>query len=244
MMIKRYYAMLATDGRLMIRDPMIGFALFGPLLLWAVIRYGVPYGFVAAEAFTHKDFRIYADFVLCFALLLIPLLMGMISGLVLLDERDEKLIEWYAVSPLTKRGYFIYRLLIPTGLSVIYGVWIIISSGLAAPPGYAAFSVIIMLALEAPLMALLLAAIASNKLEGLALTKGIGLFIFAPVIEYFTPWPWSGAAFILPTYWPAAVFQAGVRGEMGMVILFSVIGISYHLAAVLFLFRRFSSKTD
>lgn len=243
-MIRRYCSLLAADGRQMLRDPMMAFVFAGPPLLWAALRFGAPAAIGLAEAYTHQDLSSYTGLILCFAALLVPLLMGMVTGLVLLDERDEGLIQWYAVSPLTKKGYFLYRLLVPTIMTVVYGAWILAGSGLAAPAWSAAGPMLLMLGLEAPFMALMLAAIASNKLEGLALTKGIGLLVIAPVLVYLVPWPWKAAAAVLPTFWPTAVFQAGAEGNGSVLILSASIGFVYHIFLIVKLLRMFSSKID
>ena len=67
--------------------------------------------------------------------------------------------------------------------------------------------------LSAPLLALVLATAAPNKVAGFAVVKvlnGVNLF---PVAAFFLPVPVQYVAGVLPTYWPMRAFWSAAAGE-------------------------------
>jgi fluoroquinolone transport system permease protein len=52
----------------------------------------------------------------------------------------------------------------------------------------------------APLAALALAALAANKVQGLALMKAAGVVLIPPMIAYFLPAPWRLVFALTPTW--------------------------------------------
>lgn len=48
------------------------------------------------------------------------MLLGILAEFIILDERDDHLLEYYAITPLQKSGYLGYRLLMPVIISFIF----------------------------------------------------------------------------------------------------------------------------
>ncbi|MHB1393004.1 MAG: hypothetical protein ACYCYE_08005 [Clostridia bacterium] len=100
--------------------------------------------------------------------------------------------------------------------------------------------VLLLCALESPMMALFLGAFASNKVEGLALTKAFGILFLAPVDGYFIKSNWQYAAGIAPSYWVSKALLASV-GMSGSYWVFVVVGAAVHLLIIALLIRRFEN---
>ncbi len=100
--------------------------------------------------------------------------------------------------------------------------------------------VLLLCALESPMMALFLGASASNKVEGLALTKAFGILFLAPVAGYFIKSNWQYAAGIAPTYWVSEALLAGA-GMSANYWVFVVVGAAVHLLIIALLIRRFEN---
>ncbi|GAB2698643.1 hypothetical protein ACFQWB_00085 [Paenibacillus thermoaerophilus] len=172
-----------------------------------------------------------------------PLLPGMVADLLMLDERDEHLIGYYAVTPLTRKGYLIHRLFLPSLLCLALSVLFFAGSGLTAVPFENAYA-IALLPLEAPCFALFLAAYAANKVEGLALSKVSGLLFAGPAIAYFAPALWQLAGAWIPTYWPARCYLSGLGGEHLAALGCFAAGVLFHVALLGFMMRRFMRRID
>ncbi|WP_042220813.1 hypothetical protein [Oceanobacillus manasiensis] len=235
--MKAVFHLIRGDMRQIYRDPMLFISMVGPILLILLVRFIVP--FVTA----HFAIESYNVLLASFFILLIPLLLGVMTGFIMLDERDDKMIDYFAVTPLSKIGYLIYRLLFPGVLTIFYGIVFV---EWASPESLAALDtllVIVMLAMEAPIICLCLVALAANKIEGLALSKGVGLVVFVPFIIYFVPLPWQLVGSILPTYWTANLFLVGDI-SFGMLLIIGILGIFIHILYIVFLSKQFLRKID
>ena len=92
----------------------------------------------------------------------------------------------------------------------------------------------------APLFALILSTFAANKVEGLALMKGLSVFMLGPLAAYFIDSDLQLLLGVLPTYWPTKAFW--VAGEGGNLWPYVLVGMVYHLLLLVWLLRRFQKK--
>ncbi|CAH0119326.1 Fluoroquinolones export permease protein [Paenibacillus sp. CECT 9249] len=246
--MNRFLHLIRGDVKQIARDPMLAFYLLAPMLIILAVRFGIPFVAALLQREAGFDLAPYYNLILSFAMLLIPLILGVLAGFMMLDERDENLIAYYSVTPLSKSGYLLYRLSFPIVLSVLYCGMFLLAASLAPAQTASLLATLPMLAMEAPLIALLLAACASNKVEGLAWSKGAGLIVFLPAIAYFVPLPWQLLAGIVPAYWvPRTFLASGMTPEaltIPVLALCGVTGIAVHVIALRFLYQRFLLKTD
>ncbi len=239
-------SLVRFDMKSMLRDPMLGFAWLAPPLLLAALRYGLP----AADDMLGDRFGIsiaeHGSFALAFALQLVPLLLGMLAGFVMLEERDERLIACLAVTPLGKAGYVRHRLSLPLALALLWTVLLGFGSGLDEAGRLLTLSASLLSAIQTPLYSLLLAACAGNKIEGLAISKLAGLVVFAPVLAFFAPWPWQIAGTLLPGYWAAKLLALGSENGSDVVSALCAVSAGLSLTSLFFwqLYRMYARKVE
>ncbi|MCI3921027.1 hypothetical protein MO973_12355 [Paenibacillus sp. TRM 82003] len=236
----RWLRFAGLDVKQLLREPMLAFTAVGPLLIILLLRYAFP---PLAERWPAAS--AYEALIVGVALLLVPLLPGTMAGFLMLDERDEKLIPALSVTPLSKAGYFRYRIALPAVLSTFYAVLLLPLSRLVPVEDLwgALPAVAVMAALQAPLFALAMAAFAANKLEGLAISKLSGWVVFAPALLLLPePYQWGAAA--LPTYWSAKAYEAAVSGSVGSSLFWGIGGAAYHVALFVALFKKFIRKIE
>jgi len=243
--MNKYGALIRHDLRQAARDPLILFILLGPLILMAGVRAAVhPLSNWLAFTFSFDPLA-YADLAAVFLMLLVPQLIGTMTGFILLEERDEQLIGLYAVTPLRKQGYAMYRIALPMGLGFVMAIVFLLTSGIAPMQGENVAAAVL-LALEAPLYALFLAAFAANKVEGLALSKIVVLTLTGAIAPYFVPEPWQFIAAFLPTYWPSKLLLEGsaIGDDPLRAMAAFLIGLLTHLAILYSLRRRLLSRIE
>lgn len=221
-------AFASADARSVRRDPLLLELLLGPPVLVAVLalvrdRFGL-------DALT----PLVASFVL---VVFVPYTVGVVIGLLLLDDRDGRVLEVLRVTPLSLRGYLAYR----AGLAVVVSalnllVWVP-ASGLL--PGQAigrAVPSLLCASLFAPVPALLFATFARNKVEGLAVLKAGSLLVFLPLAAWFVDSDWQLLFGVLPTYWTVKSFWQAAAGEPWAP--FAVAGLAYQAVLLRGLLRR------
>lgn len=241
--MKKYRALLRNDMQQIFTDPMLTASIIGPVALLFIAKFTFPplddwladrYGFQLSE---------YSSFAASLLLMIIPLLPGAMAGLLMLDDRDENIITYYAVTPLGREGYFRYRLLLPCLLALLMSGLFILFSGLAEARPESMLTVVLLM-LEAPLLALFLTSFASNKVEGLALSKASGVLYAGPIAAYFIPEPWTYLGAVIPSYWTAQSYLTGISGQTAASIGWFAGGLAFHALLLAWLLRVFLGRID
>jgi fluoroquinolone transport system permease protein len=239
----KWSLLVRADFRHVLRDEMLLFALCGPVILTVLLSFGFPAVQAWVQATWAVDIGVYASFVLSFFMLLTPLILGMIAGFIMLDERDEGVLHYYAITPLKKSGYVLYRLTVPVGFGFLLTGGMYVFSGLAADFSWRIVPVLLLLATFTPMLALFLSAFAHNKVEGIALAKACGVLFLAPVAAYFFSSGWSYLAGILPPFWAAKAFLA-VDEPVLLFGLYVLLGFLSSGGVLYVLYRRFEKMMD
>jgi fluoroquinolone transport system permease protein len=233
----------SNDLRQIRRDPMLMAVLFGPILLMILVRYGIP----EIDKLTLKHFEFsmleYDMLILGFFMLLIPFLVGILVGLLILDDRDEGMIVFYSVTPLGRKGYLMYRLASPVFLSAIFTFLMGWFNGIAYIEMAKLLASVLLFSLEAPLIALVMVSMASNKVEGLAVTKGLGVILAFPFLVHLVHSSWIWAGSIIPTFWASQTFATETMNSFSF--LATVIGgIFVHILFIWILMNRFIRQAN
>ncbi len=172
-----------------------------------------------------------------------PMMFGVVIGLMMLDERDADTLTALRVTPFPLTHYALYRLALAAALGVAFVLLATPLSGVMPPALWPAITPIALCAgLMGAAAALTLATFAGNKVEGIALMKGIGLFMVGPLAAYFIPSPWGLLLGVLPSYWPAQAFwTAWVGGPWWPYLL---VGLIYLAGLCAWLMRRFQRRIE
>lgn len=235
-------AFTRNDWRSVRRDSLLLYVIFVPWMMVLLVRLLLP----SMARWLSQSYGI--DLALYYPLLLslffvfqAPALFGMVIGFLVLDERDDKTLLALQVTPLPITTYAAYRLGIALVLSVVYLFLLLPLSGLMPLrllPGL--IPVAFCAALFAPLVALFLASFAGNKVEGLALLKGMGFLALIPLAAYFIPSGWQLLAGLIPTYWPVKAYW--LLHEGGSYWPYVLAGAAYQLTLIALLLRRFRAR--
>lgn len=235
-------ALLRADLRGLTRDPLLGpLLLMGPLLI-VMVRLLVP----PAQGWTAARFGIdlaaYYPFILGALFVLdVPMNVGALLGMTVLEERDERTLAALQVTPLGLSGYTAYRLGLAATIGLIYLVVGLPAAGLA-PAGrlLAALPAALPGALVAPVAGLAVVSIARNKVEGLAVFKIGTLVLAAPLVAWFVAAPWTLLLGVVPTYWPLQALWRALDGQPAWP--FALVGTVYSAVILVYLLHRFRAQ--
>jgi fluoroquinolone transport system permease protein len=239
-MMKALRALGPIDLQSVRRDSLLRWMGLYPLLIALVLRWGVPMLSTQLARQYGFDLTPYYGLGMSFMIELMPLLSGMVVGFLLLDQRDDQTLIALQVTPLTVNGYLVYRIAVPMLLSVVTTLLVFLIAGLIDVAPIPLAWIALGAAPLAPIYALVLASFAENKVQGLALVKGMGVIMLPPAIAYFVPTNWQLAFGLIPTYWPAKAFWALQAGDMNY-WLYVLIGLVYQCALLALLLRRFNT---
>lgn len=236
--MKKILALSMADFRNVIRDSTLILIFGGTVMLWALLRLVVPLVSVLVQDRFNFILANYFDLIVSFLSLIPAMLFGLLSGFIMLDERDEEIISYMAVTPLRKTGYLTYKILAPMVVTFIFFFILIYTINLVSLPLKYAPGLAFLISFEAPMTALFLVAFAGNKVEGMALSKVLGMMYIAPFIAYFVNSPWQFLAGIFPPFWVTKAFLAAFRNN-SFYWLYLIPGLFTHLAYIWFFMNRF-----
>ena len=228
------------DLKLIIRDTTLVMALFGPLAI-TILLFFLP----TIELFLQARFEIdptpYRLFVVSFLNLIPGMLFAMIYGFIILDERDEDVIDFISVTPLRKQGYLTYKLMMPMLLSALFFLLIFYATALVPLNPLHGLGIAIVIALEAAIGTLFLVTFSENKVEGLAFSKLLGIMYLAIPLVFFWNSGWHWLSVFLPPFWIAKAF---IHSQESSAWIWSdlFLGILVHLVVLKIFLGNFLRK--
>jgi hypothetical protein len=193
---RRFVRLLASDAMSIRRDPMLALAIvLSTFPALAMLRYG---DVLNAAALQRLGIPGFSRYVAPVALLVPASLIGWVTGFLLLEDRDDGPLLAVDVTPVGKVGFLCYR-----GAVTALVVTLLTLATIVVTPALDwsnRVMVSLLVAAAAVLAAIVLPAVARNKVEGLALTKLTNLATLVPLVAIF-PSPWRYVAGVVPTFW-------------------------------------------
>lgn len=185
------------------RDMMLFAACLAPILISFFFRFAIPLLETVLKDYFHIAAIIspYYKLLDLFLLMLSPTIFCFVSAMVSLEEADEKTAAYLFVTPLRKTGYLIARFGVPAVIAFLATVVLLPVFKLTDS---SPIEILLLAAggtLQGMIVALLVLAFSSNKLEGMAVTKLSSLIIFGAVIPFFVKNNIQYILFLLPSFW-------------------------------------------
>lgn len=209
---RRLGRLIASDAANVGRDP---------LLLAVVVLSALPAlaFWFWADAMDRAAFAAFglvglSRYVAAVALLIPAILIGWVGGFLLLEDRDDGIMPALAVTQAGKAGFLAYRM---AAVALLTAMLTLAGMPVLVPQASLALSLVllVLIAATAVLCAMILPAIARNKVEGLALTKLTNLLAIAPLLAII-PSPWRYLASMVPTFWIGELLALSPRASMPM----------------------------
>lgn len=220
------------------RDSMLLWMPLIPLMVALLFRVAAPELEIYASSEFDLDLKEYYPLLMSVFLMLAPSMVGVIVGFLLLDERDDRMLTALLVTPMPISSYLIYRISVPIILGVIMTLIGFPIAGLVSLPLGTLLIIAMLASLSGPIMALVLATFAENKVAGFAVMKMVNAVLLFPTLAFFVTSDWQVIAGIIPAYWALKVFWLANDGNS--YLLYYLIGMIINLAAILLLLRRFN----
>lgn len=192
---------LKNDLKQIIRDPIMAILMVAPLLLIIAMKLMVTFLVPFLLTRLGFDFSPYLYFVFVFVVMMCGALLGIVTGFMMIDERDGKIAELMSVTPLGRGGYLMNRLLLAAILSVFYSILSYFALGIVTLPFLAVLFVSLLSANYSIIIGLLIFNFADDKVKGLTFAKAINslsLFAFTGLLglKWLTILSW-----FFPPYW-------------------------------------------
>lgn len=237
--MKRVYVMLKGDFKNISRDFMLLFILVSPAIIAIAFSLIIPFADMILAAELGFQLSEHYIFIMAFIIMLVPMMYGMMIGFIILEERDENILSYLFVTPLSKAEYILYRTGLAMVMSTAFNIFILYFLDIVEVRLLQSLPVLLLSTLNAILLVLIILVFAENKVEGFAVTKGSGILFVAPLIGYLFETNFRYLAGILPPYWISESFISIYTGQ-GNYIFYLLAGLLVYGSWIYLLTRKFS----
>lgn len=234
----RMKKLIIGDIKNITRDSLLIITILAPILLALFIKFFIP--LVNSMLYERMGFKLspYYNIIMGTAFMLIPMIIGCMAGFILLEDKDENVLSYFEITPLRKKGYLIYRLTSPIILSVFLSVFLFYFSNLIKISFIKVILIIVIASMEAPIITLILGSIAENRVEGLALSKLIGIFFALPIILSLVDIKYKWLLGFFPTYWIPKMLNGNLYSSLDF-ILYMMAAFSIHVIYIFVFGNKF-----
>jgi hypothetical protein len=218
------------------RDPSLLLICFVPLLILALVRWGFP---VLQNVWPEVDD--YASLGLAMFCITVAVMPGFAVAFAMLDEKDNNLDKVLQILPVSFQKITWYRLGLIFGFGFVSALLLLNFSGIPAGNFGQKFLLAILSASSAPLLAIIPAFFAQNKIEGATYTKLLNFLIMLPLPAFLFPGLWSWVMMIFPAWW---IYFAFTGTDNTLIFALAIVGgIMLHAAVItIIMWRIFKRK--
>lgn len=193
--------------RVVLRDAIMLVLIPTPFLIGAAFHFLLPWlnHFLAQRfATTIENYYALTDGLM---MLLSPILLTMSSAFLLLEESDEGISSYYQITPAGRLHYLMARVGIPSLWGFFCSVLIGLVFGLSAISFLNILAISFIATLFSCAVAMMIVSFATNRVEGLAISKLTGITLIGAFIPWFVTDSWRWIVGILPTFWLGRLTQ-------------------------------------
>lgn len=196
------------DIKQILRDPVMTLLLVAPLLLIIVFKILEVFLIPFLVQKTGFDVMPYASYVFSFILLMNSGMLGIVTGFMMLDERDGNIAQLLEVTPLGRNGYLLNRLSFASMLSVFYCLISFAVFSLVELPFYSVILLCFLSAIYTAIIGLLIYSGADDKVKGLTFAKGLNSLVLFAFTDLFALNWLTALSWFFPPYWVTMMIKS------------------------------------
>ena len=199
---------LKNDLRQIMRDPIMAVLMVAPLFLIIAFKLMVLYLMPFIQNLIEFDVSPYLNYVFVFVVMMCGAMLGIVTGFMMIDDRDGKIAELMSVTPLGRGGYLLNRLFFAATLTVFYSILSYYVLNVVELSFITILFVSLLSSNYSIIIGLLIFSFADDKVKGLTFAKAINslsLFAFTDLLalKWLTILSW-----FFPPYWITLVVQS------------------------------------
>ena len=199
---------LKNDLKQILRDPIMAILIVAPLLLIIAFKLMVLYLVPFIQTLIEFEILPYLDYIFIFVVMMCGAMLGIVTGFMMIDDRDGKIAELMSVTPLGRSGYLINRLLFAAVLTIFYSILSYYVLNVVKLPFATMLFVSLLSSNYSIIIGLLIFTFADDKVKGLTFAKAINslsLFAFTDLLalKWLTVLSW-----FFPPYWITLVVKS------------------------------------
>jgi fluoroquinolone transport system permease protein len=225
-----------NDIKQILRDPVMTLLLVAPLLLIIVFKILEVFLIPFLLQKTGFDVMPYASYIFSFILLMNSGMLGIVTGFMMLDERDGNIAQLLEITPLGRSGYLLNRLSFASMLSVFYCLISFAVFSLVDLPFYSIILLCFLSAIYTAIIGLLIYSGADDKVKGLTFAKGLNTLVLFAFTDLFALNWLTALSWLFPPYWITMMIKSPDS------FLFNCLAITIHVVWLGVLIFRYGRR--
>lgn len=221
------------------RDRMYAFFIFYEFLLIGLSLWLIPF-------LKETSTDLVVQLTLIILILMSGIVFGAITGFTLLDDQDDGVLFSLKVTPINVNVYIFLKLLMSYLFSIIATLILFFVTGLSQTlPILDLLFVMILSSFQGPIIALMMNAFSSNKVEGFVVMKLTGLTLIGPILALFLN-DWTELFLgIFPGFWTARIMSmtmVPLNFFLGVSWIYFLLGMVVNGLSLFYIYRYFKFK--
>lgn len=204
-------------------DPMMFAACFTPIIMGALIKFGIPF----LERITEFSLQGYYPIFDLLLSIMAPVLLCFAFAMITLEEIDDKVSRYFSITPLGKAGYLFTRLVVPAIISAVIAFIVLLLFSLEKLSIGMTICLALLGSVQAIIVSLMIITLSGNKLEGMAVTKLSALTLLGIPVPFFVKGIFQYVVGFLPSFWVGKAIQN--NGYINLLIALLVASIWFYV---------------
>ncbi len=196
--------------RQIMRDGMLLALIPAPVIIGLFFKLVIPFTNNIIEEKLSFSLLPWYGLVDGFLICLTPMLTAMITAFLLLEERDEGISSFYQVTPTAGYSYMVARIGFPMVWAIFMTNIIVLICGISGLSVIAVLCCSLISTLMGIALAMMVVTIATNRVEGLAISKLMGISLLGLMAIWVTPAPYDYLTAFLPSFWIGKIIAEGL----------------------------------
>lgn len=194
----------------LLRDDMVVLISILPMVMIICFKCGILWGQPLIAHYLSFDIGPYTAYIMAFVILISSELLGVVMGFMMINDRDQSILEWICVTPLGLSGYVANRMVLVSILNVAY-VIITIYSFKVVEINLAKLAFITAItSLVTIIIGMMLFVLASDKVKGLTYAKFLNIWSLLVFSDLLKDPLLTGGSMLIPTYWIGRLIHTSV----------------------------------
>lgn len=210
--------------RQIMRDGMLFALIPAPVMIGLLFKLAIPFVNKAIEEKLSFSLLPWYGLVDGFLICLTPMLTAMITAFLLLEERDEGISAFYQVTPTAGYSYMVARIGFPMVWAILITNIIVLTCGISGLSVITVLCCSLISTLMGIALAMMVVTMAANRVEGLAISKLMGISMLGLIAIWAIPAPYDYLTAFLPSFWIGKIIMEGL-GPFPLAIALSLCAI-------------------
>lgn len=202
---------LKNDWKQIAREPVMMILFLCPVLISIVFKLLTLFLMPMIFQYFDLSFTPYMPYALALPLIFCPMMIGIVMGFMMMEDKDAKIIELMSVTPLARQGYIANRLAFAVGATILHTIASYIIMGQYVFSLLTFLLLIIILSILAIVIGLVFFSVATDKIKGLTYAKGLNLIVIFAFADLLKGDFIKIISLGFPTYWIAQIVHSPSR---------------------------------